>query len=64
MLCETILSYINMFPNRDNQVVCNNHKLGRDGGGVALYIRDEFNFSVRNDLTISYDYEVIAFSLR
>jgi len=53
-----------MFPIRGNQFVCNNHKLGRDGGGVALYIRDEFNFSVRNDLTISYDYEVIAFSLR
>jgi len=38
MLCETILSYINMFPIRGNQFVCNNHKLGRDGGGgCSLY---------------------------
>ena len=58
MLCETFLSDINMnmFPIPGYQFVCNNRKRGR-GGGVALYIRDEFQFSVRNDLTVSYDRE-------
>jgi len=44
MLCETILSYINMFPIRGNQFVCNNHKLGRDGGGLLLILEMNSTF--------------------
>ena len=55
MLCETFLSHINMnmFPLPGYQFVCNNRKQGR----VGLYIRDEFQFSIRSDLSVSYDRE-------
>ena len=46
---------MNMFPPPGYQFVCNNRKLDR-GGGFTLYIRDEFQFSVPDNLTVSYDH--------
>ncbi len=31
--------------------------LGSRGGGVALYIRDNLTFKIRNDLTVFYEEE-------
>jgi len=33
-----------MFPIRGNQFVCNNHKLGRDGGGLLLILEMNSTF--------------------
>ena len=56
MLCETFLTDINsnMFPLPGYQLYYNNRKHGR-GGGVALYIRNEFQARLRSDLIINHD---------
>jgi hypothetical protein len=58
MLCETFLTDVNcnMFPIPGYQFVCKNRGRGR-GGGVALYIWEEFQFSIRDDLSFNFDLE-------
>ena len=58
MLCETFLTNtnMNMFSIHGYNFVCNNRIRGR-GGGVALYISDNFHFKVRSDLTVNFDVE-------
>ena len=67
MLCETFLTDVNcdMFPIPGYQFVCNNRQRGR-GGGVALYISDDVQCSLRNDLTINLnnEFETIFVEIR
>ncbi len=58
MLCETFLTDVNcdMFPLPGYQFICNNRSRGR-GDGVALYIRDEFQYKIRHDMMINHDLE-------
>ena len=53
MICETFLNdaNMNMFPIPGYNFVCNNRLRGK-GGGVALFIRDNFNITPRKDLTV------------
>jgi hypothetical protein len=54
LLCETFLTDINcnLYQLPGYQFICNNRTYGK-GGGVAMYICDEFQFSIRDDLTIN-----------
>ena len=58
LLCETFLTEMNdklyMLPGYD--FVCNNRSGGK-GGGVAIFIRDDIHFKVREDLTLNYGTE-------
>ena len=47
---------MNMFPIPGYNFVCNNRLRGK-GGGVALYIRDNFNITPRKDLTVNHGTE-------
>ena len=58
MLCETFLTELNchMYQLPGYQFICNNRNSGR-GGGVAMYICDDFQFSIRTDFTVNHNLE-------
>jgi len=58
LICETFLTDLNcsMYYLPEYQFICNNRKRGR-GGGVAMYITDEYQYKIREDLTINHDIE-------
>ncbi len=58
LLCETFLTGNNasMFPLPGYHFICKNRNHGR-GGGVAMYISENFDFKLRDDLMIYQDQE-------
>ena len=58
MICETFLNDTNMsmFQIPGYNFLCNNRLRGK-GGGVALYIRENFHITLRKDLTLNHGTE-------
>ena len=65
MLCETFLSDINckLYPLPGYQFICNNRTCGK-GGGVVMYICDEFKLTTCENLTINHNFEFETIYIR